>query len=345
MEDNLYEERKTPGGYLVKVRLSKMTYVVFTPNGPEVPRGAKNQSIVVPVPKIAFLGPEFNLSHFRLGELNFVNTKAGKMVIPYQFGASNEIKTIFLSTGSSSDVLPIVIYHYNTKDEFIQAYDRGETVHYLVVDESIPRQDMVGLKIRYQTLNIMVIRKKIAQQPVPSPGKVDRGGTEVGYGENPTTSNSLSGVVDINKVRATDIIHDGNLNQYSQNPVFLARIHLRNLDLDKVKQLLLDFRLSSQDVSFIRTFLDVMIRNEKNKDDLKAVHHKLVALNEAFRLSILILELKIPEFEQELEKGMSKEIASLIYALLVKEQAECKDRDTSLVLWEWKLRVKKMMSG
>lgn len=39
--DSLYEERKTPGGFLVKVRLAKMTYVVFTQKGPEVPRGSK----------------------------------------------------------------------------------------------------------------------------------------------------------------------------------------------------------------------------------------------------------------------------------------------------------------
>lgn len=53
-KDHQYEERKTPEGFLVKVRLSKMTYVVFTPKGPEVPKGAKNNSIIVPVPRVVF---------------------------------------------------------------------------------------------------------------------------------------------------------------------------------------------------------------------------------------------------------------------------------------------------
>ncbi len=333
MEDTLYEERKTPAGFLVKVRLSKMTYVVFTDKGPEIPRGSKNKSIVVPVPKVAFLGEEFDLSHFRLGELNFVNVKGGKMVIPYQHGGSKEIKTILLSTGSSSDVLPVVVSHFRSKNELIQKCDEGETFHHLVVDEGLPRTDMVGLKIRYPALNILVIKKKVnlshstesADRSVPShePGNRD--------------------VVDFSKVRATDVANNLNLNQYSQNPVFLARIHLRNLDLDKVKQLLLDFKLSSQDVGFIRTFLDVMIRNEGNKRELAEVKDKLLALNEAFRLSVLILDLNVPEFEKELNQGFRKEIASMIYALLAKEQLECKEKEKEIILWEWKLRVKKML--
>lgn len=54
MDDTVYEERKTPAGFLVKVRLSKLTYVVFTDSGPEVPKGARNNSIVVNVPRVGF---------------------------------------------------------------------------------------------------------------------------------------------------------------------------------------------------------------------------------------------------------------------------------------------------
>ena len=40
-EDQQYEERKTPAGFLVKVRLTKLTYVVFTPRVQKFPRGLK----------------------------------------------------------------------------------------------------------------------------------------------------------------------------------------------------------------------------------------------------------------------------------------------------------------
>jgi hypothetical protein len=337
MEDNLYEERKTPAGFLVKVRLSKMTYVVFTNSGPEVPRGSKNKSIVVNVPRVAFLGEDFNLSHFRLGELSFVNVKAGKLVIPYQHGFSNEIKTIFVSTGSASDVLPVVIYHFKVKEELISACEKGDSFHHLVVDEEIPRTDMVTLKIRYPAMNMLVIKKKIASNAAVR----DSAGSPSGQGS--ADSDADGRVVDFSKVRATDVINNANLNQHSQNPVFLARIHLRNMELDRVKQLLLDFKLSPQDVGFIRTFLEVMIRNEYNKEELSANKSKLAALSEAFRLSVLILSVNVKEFEEELDRGLKKEIASMIYTLLSKEQDESREKEEEIILWEWKLRVKKMM--
>lgn len=328
MEDTLYEERKTPGGFLIKVRLAKMTYVVFTNDGPEVPRGSKSKSIVVPVPRVAFLGSDFNLSHFRLSELSFVNVKAGKLVIPYQHGNSNEIKTIFVASGSASDILPVLVQHFTTKENLVKECEVSEIFHYLIVDEDLPRTDMVTLKIRFPAMNILVIKKKISSLE----SKVEK------------QASPDNKVVDFSKVRATDVITNSNLNQYSQNPVFLARIHLRNMELDKVKQLLLDFKLNGQDVAFIRTFLEVMIRNEFNKPELKASREKLVALNEAFRLSTLILDSQIDEFEKELaEKKFSREIAAMIYALLSKEQDESREIERELILWEWKLLTKKLM--
>ncbi|MDF3820332.1 hypothetical protein P3G55_10495 [Leptospira sp. 96542] len=329
MDETVYEERKTPGGFLVKVRLSKLTYVVFTEAGPEVPKGAKNNSIVVNVPKVGFFGDDFDVSHFHLGELSFVNVKAGKMVIPYQHGFSNEIKTIYLGTGSQSDVLPVVIYHYKNKENLMESWEKGEQAQFLVVDEEIPRSDMVSFKIRYPSMNILVIKKRIntsaeSQAPKGNDGK-DKG------------------VVDYDKVRATDVAKNQNLNTYSENPVFLARIHLRSMELDKVKQLLLDFHLSSEDVTFIRTFLDVMIRNELQKPELDVAKNQLIAMNEAFRLAVLILEFKIEEFEMELDKGFSRDISNMIYALLAKEQELAQDLEKEIVLWEWKLRARSMI--
>lgn len=329
MEDAVYEERKTPAGFLVKVRLSKFTYVVFTENGPEVPKGAKNNSIVVNVPKVGFFGEDFDVSHFHLGELSFVNVKAGKMVIPYQHGLSNEIKTIYLGTGSQSDVLPVIIYHYKNKEDLMAAWENGEQAQFLVVDEEIPRSDMVSFKIRYPSMNILVIKKRINTSA---------------ESQSPKTGGSAAkGVVDYDKVRATDVAKNQNLNTHSENPVFLARIHLRNLEFDKVRQLLLDFHLSSEDVMFIRTFLDVMIKNEYAKPELETAKNTLLAMNEAFRLAVLILEFRIEDFERELDKGFPKDTTHMIYALLAKEQESATEIEKEIVLWEWKLRTRAMI--
>ncbi len=331
IDDAIYEERKTSAGFLVKVRLSKMTYVVFSSEGPEVPKGARNNSIVVNVPKVGFFGEEFRVGHFHLGELSFVNVKMGKMVIPYHHGFSNEIKTIFLATGSASDALPVVIFHYRHKEELMHAWESGEQVHYLVVDEEIPRNEMVTLKIRYPNLNILVIKKKISLTETAKPAPSSSGKTADG-----------KAVVDYNKVRAADVARTQSSNEMTGNPVFLARIHLRNMELDKVKQLLLENELTLQDVGFIRTFLEVMIKNENNKPELKTAKDKLISMSEVFRLSLVLLEFRIQDFEAEMEKGFSPEVSNMMYALLAKEQDKTSDIEKEIVFWEWKLRARRM---
>lgn len=334
MEEQLYEEKKTPAGYLIKVRLSKMTYVVFSQKGPEVPKGSKNNSIIVQVPKIVFLGRDFDLSHFHQGELSYVSVRTGKMVIPYQHGGSKEVKTIFLNSGSASDVLPIIIFHFKSTQEFLAGSEGGNEFHHLVIDEDFPRQDMVSLKIRFPSLNILIIKRKIAVQNQKDVSQEEDG------------KDSEKEVVHADKVRATDIIASGsNLNMFSGNPVFLARVHLRNMDLDKVRQILLDFELTKDDVMFIRTFLTVMLKNENNKEELRQNHDKLKILDEIFRLAILILHKEILSFEEELEKGFSKEVANMIYALLEKSQEEALDEEEKIMFWEWKYRAKRMMSS
>ncbi len=336
--DSLYEERKTPHGFLVKVRLAKMTYVVFTSKGPEVPKGARSQSIVVPVPRIVFLGEDFDLSHFRLSELSFVNVKQGKLVIPYQHSSSgNEVRTIFLNSGSECDILPVIIYHYPNVGAFLGAREEGIEMHHLVLDEEFPRQDLVALKIRFPALNMLIIKRKVTQKMGGA------GGSITPKEELEKSLREDSSIVDFNKVRATDLLEKGNLNMHSKNPVFLARIHLRKMDLEKVKQLLLEFTLKAEEVSFIRTFLDVMIRNEDKKEELKAWTAKLKNLDEGFRLAALILDHKEEDFEAELEKGFSKDIANMVYALLEKEQDRASSKEQEIVLWEWKLRVKRLL--
>ncbi len=310
-----------------------MTYVVFSQKGPEVPRGSKNNSIIVTVPRIVFLGKEFDLSHFQQGELSFVSVKAGKMVIPYQHGGAKDVKTIFLNSGSASDVLPVIIFHFKSVQEFLAGTEGGNEFHHLVIDEDFPRQDMVSLKIRFPVLNILIIKRKIvAQNP-----KED---------QSQSVTVAEKEIVNADKVRATDIIASGsNLNMFSGNPVFLARIHLRNMELDKVRQILFDFKLVKEDVMFIRTFLTVMLKNENNKEELRVNHDKLRTLDEIFRLAVLILQKEILEFEAELEKSFSKEVANMIYALLEKNQEEVEDEEEKIMMWEWKYRTKRMMGG
>lgn len=155
------EERKTPGGYTVRVHRATMTYEVISRKGTEIPRSSKNNSSIVKVPRIIFLGSSFNLSHFRLCDLTYVNSKSGKLQIPYQYEDAPDIKIISVPTGSDSDVLPIIPYQYQSLKEIVHAAEQGLEFQNIIVDESSPKSEMVNLKIRFPTVNILILRKKI----------------------------------------------------------------------------------------------------------------------------------------------------------------------------------------
>lgn len=328
MDESTYEEKQTPKGFLIKIRPDGKTYVVFTPTGPETPRGAKNDSIIVKVPRVAFVGDSFDVSHFEINQINYVNVKNSKMVIPYARGNSREIKSIFLNSGSASDILPVIVSHFNSVSEMLEGSEANSDYNHLLIDEEFPRSEMIKLKIRRPLLNILIIKKKITPKIAEAKEELN-------------TDN----IIDANSVRALDVAGEGNLNMFSGNPVFLSRIHLRNMDLDKVKQLLLDFNLTSDDVIFIRTFLGVMIKNENNKVELKRNQQKLIKLDRSFYLASLILGDQEKEFEIELKNSLEKEHAFMMYALLEKEQEREADIKKHLLLWEWKLRAKKMANG
>lgn len=118
------EERKTPDGFVVRVHRATMTYEVFSRKGVEIPRNSKNNVSIIKVPRIIFMGTAFNLSHFRLADLTYVNARSGKLQIPYQFSDSSDIRILSVPTGSDSDVLPIIPYQYNSVKEIVHAVDK-----------------------------------------------------------------------------------------------------------------------------------------------------------------------------------------------------------------------------
>ncbi len=66
-------------------------------------------------------------------------------------------------------------------------------------------------------------------------------------------------------------------------------------------------------------------------------------MDDGFRLAELILEMKILEFEVELEKILGPEIASMCYALLENEQDRAQEEEKGIILWEWNLRVMRLL--
>ena len=127
--------------------------------------------------------------------------------------------------------------------------------------------------------------------------------------------------------------------------IFLKeKLNLPNgLSEQEVKQLLFDFNLKGEDIIFIRTFLDVMVKNVNNKEELNTNKDKVRVLDEIFSLAVLIINHDEADFELELEKGLSKDVAYMIYALLEKYQEQAKNIEEEIMIWEWKYRARRLM--
>lgn len=155
------EERKTSNGCLIQIS-KNLDYQVTNKLGLEILKSSKIQSPLQPIPKIVFLGNIFKLDHLRLGEVIFVNVKVGKILIPYQTIGSNELKFLTYINLTSSDTLPVIVYHKQTLKDLMELYESGNQFHNIVVEESQPKNEIINMKIRYPNVNISIIKKKLA---------------------------------------------------------------------------------------------------------------------------------------------------------------------------------------
>ena len=316
MRQDDYEEQ-TRGGYLVKIKPQKLLCIVFIQNKPET--SSLEQSMEQAIPAIVFIGKNFELA-LPAGQISMVPNRGGRLSVPYRLTSSPGEKHLALSCGSSSDQFPVLVKHYESPRQFLTGEGPGHPFRYLVLDQSVPRLDMVTLKVKNPEAQMLIVQEN------KSPGYT-----------KPEKS------VNQEQVRATDIVEQGGGD--SRNPVFMARLYLRNLNLDQVRQLLFDFDLKAEEVEFVRTFLKIMIKNEHDKDELKAVHGRLTVLDELYRLSGIILSGRFDQFNEELDKGIQVEVASELKALVSNYRSRASSKEDEIRFWEWEYRISKADGG
>ena len=86
-----------------------------------------------------------------------------------------------------------------------------------------------------------------------------------------------------------------------------------------------------------------MIKNKENKEELAVNKEKIETLDEIFRLAELIIKHDEVHFELEMEKGLSKDVAYMIYALLEKYQENANNIEEEIMFWDWKYQDRRLM--
>lgn len=272
------------------------------------------------VPFVAFIGPEFRMV-LPEGRLHLVANRQGRIAIPYELGPESRQRFINLSCASVSDEFPVQVQSYPGVKQFISKAGEGHPYRYVVLEKSVLRIDMVTLKVKNPNARILILKDEPA--PVkPAPRKADE--------------------LKADRVRATDLARTTAPGpEFSNNPVFNARIHLRNLELDRVKDLLNEFEMSAEEIEFIRTFLGLMIRNEQSKSELVPYRERLEKMDELYRLSARVVSRDQIAFEQELERGIDPEVAVDLARLIARKRKSAGNKEEEIQYWEWEYRLGK----
>ncbi len=252
-----FVEEKTPAGFVIKIMFNKWQYLAFTKKGSSVYVDKDGSNLVHHVPLFFLVGPLFYLKKDYSRDYYMLKIRDGEMILPYHVAATREKRYLFLDTEKELDVMPVRLLHVRDLPTMVKEVDINLRPDFVIVDESISENDIIIIKSRYKVENIIHVQTEVRSLPIPSHGDDD------------------------------DRIV--NLNMMSTNPVFLARIHLKGLDLSKVNQLLLDFELTALDTEYILNFIDQLLEDTSN-DKLKKHRGTLQDLRDAFHFYLNLLQ-------------------------------------------------------
>ncbi|MBN2040742.1 MAG: hypothetical protein JW864_11910 [Spirochaetes bacterium] len=253
-------EEKTPGGNTIKVLLKTWEYTVFNKAGKVIYADEAEGKVLRKVPVLGFLGKNIRPVKTNLSEIIFYKISKGDIIIPYDDLLINKRKYLFLRTYEDIDVVPLRVIQVENIYRLVREIENGLIFDYTIVDKNITDNEIIVIKNRCPSAEIFY--------------------SEEGDEKEDNTSGNNE---------ADDAFENKNLNIMSNNPVFLARIHLKKLALSKVNQILLDFDISSLEAEYMLRFIEVLLSNKEGDEEIEKNRTKLEAQADGFRFYISLI--------------------------------------------------------
>jgi hypothetical protein len=257
-----FNEEKTPKGYILKILFNKWQFMAFDKRGKSISLDKEGKSLLYPVPVIIFIGTSFTVKKEFHKEYSMLKIRNGVIVVPYQDLKDKKTKYFFLRTDIELDSIPVRMLIVQDVAQMVRDIETSVQPDYVAVDDGITPNDVVVIKNRYRVGEIIYI--ELANNFFLS-----------------------------ERLQVSDSDQALNLNMMSSNPVYLAAIHLRSMDLSKINQLLLDFEITALDTEYIMSFIQKTLVTEgtdptveKNKPMLEDLlnsfrfYHNLLQKNE-----------------------------------------------------------------
>jgi hypothetical protein len=230
-----FTEEKTPSGKLIKILFKKWQFLAFDRMGKSIYTDREGKSLLHKIPLLVFLGSTLDFKHDYDKEYYLLKIRNGEMILPYLERASRKTRYLFIPVEKDLDMIPVRMIRVNDVAEMVKEYDASLKPDYVIIDEKITSNDIIIVLNRYK-----IEDENIIPAPMSDP--------EPRYLDDP------------------DLDLRTNLNIMSENPVYLAIVHLRSSDYSRIYQLLLDFELTALDTEYILNFINSKIDGMKESD-------------------------------------------------------------------------------
>lgn len=245
-------EEKTPKGYLIKIFFDTWQFLAFDKRGKSIYVDKECRSLLHTVPVIIFVGSTFDIKREYDRGYVLLKIRNGEIVVPYRDLRDYKNKFFFLSTGKEMDAIPVRMMLVKNVAQMVREIDVNVLPDYVVVDDAVTPNDVIIIKNRYKVNEIVYVE----------------------LANNYFLAERLQ-IPDADRVM--------NINMMSSNPVFLARIHLRTMDLSKINQLLLDFEITALDTEYILNFIQDLLDNEEKDQTVQKNKAMLLDLLNSFK--------------------------------------------------------------
>jgi len=250
-------EEKTPAGYNLKIILNKSKFLVFNNRGESFSSDDEGRSLLHKIPTVVFVGKVFVVERDYFKDYSLMKVKDEKIMLQYRNIIEKKRKILFIDYKTFLDQLPIKISVVKNYSSMLRTVPADTEIDFLVIDESLTEVEISVIASRYK------------------PGKIIQAFTEKYEESEFIPDDKTAGYISINTM--------------SDNPVFLASYHLKNMALSNLNQLLLDFDLSALDTQFILHFINNVLVNKKSDSDVIKNRPMIIDLKNAYEFYLALI--------------------------------------------------------
>jgi len=264
-------EEKSPENILIKILFNKWQFLAFDKKGKSIYADAEGRNLLHEIPKIVFVGKHFRIPRNYNRDYIFLKIRNRAIIVPYIDTRDKKKKYLFVPSDEPIDMVPVRMRQVDDVTILVKEIEVTFMPEHIVVDDSVTQNDIVIIKNRYKITELI----------------------------HADFENNYRRIENLTAVNEDNI--NININTMSGNPVFLAGIHIKNMDLSKVNQLLLDFELSILDTEYIHHYIKSLIKKSESDPALEKHKAMLRELNYAYGFYLNLLKKNDAEIRKVIE--------------------------------------------